>query len=217
MLPLIISGGSEKTRKKVALEKAEESSSKFDTTILKAKENRGIDDIREIERNLFIKPYKGAFKSVIILEAQNLTIEAQNAFLKSLEEVPNQTSIILTTESSDNLLSTIVSRCERVDLPKETSDIDFESFREFLKLSTFQKYRNLNKLDLNEWLSIWREILLSLLSISNLPFTVEGDKRKVYRYIKMVNKLTALERKKASSKLLKSLAIVEIPPLVLGE
>lgn len=72
----------------------------------------GIKKIREVISIINLKPYQSPLKIVVIEDAQKLTIEAQNAFLKTLEEPPENTIIILLVENPDQLLPTIVSRCQ---------------------------------------------------------------------------------------------------------
>lgn len=69
-----------------------------------------INQIREIKQLIFQKPLTQRFNIVIIYEAQKLTIEAQNALLKILEEPPQSTIIILVAPDSSALLPTILSR-----------------------------------------------------------------------------------------------------------
>ncbi len=71
----------------------------------------GIETSREIKEFLGIKPFEAAAKVVVILEAQSLTLEAQNALLKTLEEPPARSFVILAAPHEKLLLPTIVSRC----------------------------------------------------------------------------------------------------------
>ncbi len=74
-----------------------------------------VDQIREgIEDKLFLKPFEGVFKVVIVDESERMNRSAQNAFLKTLEEPPPNSVIILLTSSSMVLLPTIRSRCQIV-------------------------------------------------------------------------------------------------------
>lgn len=75
-----------------------------------------INNIREIEPFLALRADDGAHKIIIIVEAHRMKEEAANAFLKTLEEPPPATLIILITEQPDHLLPTILSRCIRMDL-----------------------------------------------------------------------------------------------------
>jgi len=74
----------------------------------------GINQIREINRQLAFAPVLGRYRVFIIDPAETMTLEAANAFLKSLEEPPAGTIFILTVRDPKELLPTIVSRCQRV-------------------------------------------------------------------------------------------------------
>ncbi len=75
-----------------------------------------IEDVRGIEPFLALKAEPGDTKLVVMLEADRMMEEAANAFLKTLEEPPPQTLIILVTEQPSRLLITILSRCVRLNL-----------------------------------------------------------------------------------------------------
>lgn len=81
----------------------------------------GIDRIRELKEWLSLKPSKGTRKTAVIFEASEMTIEAQNSLLKTLEEPPLSTIIILTTQNKQSLLPTIVSRCFLKELKSQTN------------------------------------------------------------------------------------------------
>ncbi len=71
----------------------------------------GVDDIREqIIDTIQIKPYEGKYKIYIIPDASLMTVQAQNALLKSLEEPPKYAVIILVADNVGMLLPTIMSR-----------------------------------------------------------------------------------------------------------
>jgi DNA polymerase III delta prime subunit len=86
----------------------------------------GIDQIRDLEKRLALKPYKAKIKIVVINEAEKLTLPAQNALLKTLEEPPPNSLIILTTVKKNLLLPTIISRCHVLRL-KEEVDLEGNS------------------------------------------------------------------------------------------
>ncbi|MDZ4815882.1 MAG: hypothetical protein SGI71_06405 [Verrucomicrobiota bacterium] len=73
-----------------------------------------IDQIRELERTLNQKASFGRTKVGIIVDADCLGNEAANAFLKTLEEPPSQTNLILISTQPERLLPTIISRCRRL-------------------------------------------------------------------------------------------------------
>ncbi len=80
----------------------------------------GIDEIRELERFLSLRvPLRSGFnRAIIIQDSHMLSIEAQNALLKLLEEPPEGTIIILTTNHSQSLLPTIRSRSQTISLTR---------------------------------------------------------------------------------------------------
>jgi hypothetical protein len=75
----------------------------------------GIQTIRTFIRDMKLAPTVSPIHIGVIREAEFLTIEAQNAVLKLLEEPPNRAFVILLTESVSRLLPTILSRCRIID------------------------------------------------------------------------------------------------------
>jgi len=82
----------------------------------KGKREIGIDQVRALQHEVNLKPYEGRWKVAIIAGAEELSLEAANALLKTLEEPPPQVVLILTATSSEALLPTIVSRCQLITL-----------------------------------------------------------------------------------------------------
>jgi len=81
----------------------------------------GIEDVRNIQGQILLKPFRGKTKAVILDVYENITLEAQNALLKILEEPPANTIIIITTAKKELILPTIISRCKVIALQeKET-------------------------------------------------------------------------------------------------
>lgn len=77
----------------------------------------GVDDIREqVNNTIDIKPYQSHYKIYIIPQADMMTVQAQNALLKTIEEPPHYAVIILLTENAEMLLPTINSRCVMLKL-----------------------------------------------------------------------------------------------------
>ena len=77
----------------------------------------GVDDIREqINDTIQIKPYSSAYKIYLVDEAEKMTVQAQNALLKTIEEPPAYAIIILMTTNEETFLPTILSRCIKLKL-----------------------------------------------------------------------------------------------------
>lgn len=72
---------------------------------------RGVDTIREIDQSSKYAPFSGKNKSYIIDEVARLTLDAQSAFLKLLEDTPKHVTFILCTTDPEKLLATIRNRC----------------------------------------------------------------------------------------------------------
>lgn len=73
-----------------------------------------IDRIRELCKSLAYPPYESAMRVVLLEDVHTMRQEAANALLKTLEEPPENNLLILTADSSQEVLSTILSRCQSV-------------------------------------------------------------------------------------------------------
>lgn len=72
----------------------------------------GVDEIRDqINNDIDIKPYSSRYKVYIVPDSEKMTVQAQNALLKTIEEPPEYAIIILLTTNADTFLQTILSRC----------------------------------------------------------------------------------------------------------
>lgn len=86
------------------------------------KSSFGVDDVRDIIEEVYKKPFEKDKKVIIIHEGNKLTIQAQNALLKTIEEPPTEVYIIILCESLELILDTIKSRCEIYKLTPLTKD-----------------------------------------------------------------------------------------------
>lgn len=75
-----------------------------------------INSIREIRREASLTGFEEGRKIFLIFDAERMSDESSNALLKTLEEPPGETTLLLTTDSPDLLLPTIVSRCQPLRL-----------------------------------------------------------------------------------------------------
>lgn len=94
-----------------------------------------IEEIRAIDDALAFKAFEGRYKAVIVDEADTMNQYAANAFLKTLEEPPGSSIIILVSSNPDRLPDTIRSRCSRINF----SPISFEACEEVLKKAFIQR------------------------------------------------------------------------------
>ncbi|HEX2696228.1 MAG TPA: DNA polymerase III subunit delta', partial [Anaerolineales bacterium] len=103
-----------------------------DLTIVQADSQGGIlkvDQVREARRALTFKPYQSKYRVALFLRFQEANDNAANALLKTLEEAPSYAVLMLTADSPEALLPTIVSRCEVLRM----RPLSIESVVSFLK------------------------------------------------------------------------------------
>lgn len=157
---ILIFGGNNAERKSRVEELLNSTSPKLvekhpDLLVVESKKDKnsiGIDQVREITRFLSIKPYNLKNKAVVVYDAHKLTIQAQNALLKTLEEPPEFAVIILEAKSEESLLPTVISRCRRIDLRSdERSVLDEGVFSELVEILNEGNLGN--RLDLAEKLA----------------------------------------------------------------
>jgi DNA polymerase-3 subunit delta' len=90
-----------------------------DLTIVQAETIGGdlkVDAVRELQHSLSLTPYEADRRIAVMLRFQEANENAQNALLKTLEEAPGRSILLLTADTPENLLPTIVSRCELLRL-----------------------------------------------------------------------------------------------------
>ena len=94
----------------------------LDLIEIDAASNRGIDEIRELREGIKFTPAKSKYKVFILDEAHQLSKDAANALLKTLEEPPSHAIFVLATTEIHKMIPTIISRCQRFDFRKLTAD-----------------------------------------------------------------------------------------------
>lgn len=105
----------------------------------------GVDDVREIIEEVNKKPYEGDKKVITIFSGEKLTIQAQNALLKTIEEPPKGVFIIILTTSIEIILETIKSRCQIYKL----TPLSNEEIQSYI----LKKYGNIDTIDFSPALS----------------------------------------------------------------
>ncbi len=91
--------------------------SAFDRMVLASEEGTlGVASVRDFTKRLSLAPFQGTLLAGIIEDAHRLTVEAQNALLKTLEEPGPKSMLYLSAINADVLLPTIASRCQVISL-----------------------------------------------------------------------------------------------------
>lgn len=111
----------------------------------KSKKSIGVDEIREINEEISKKPFEGDKKIIIIYDGDKITIQAQNAFLKTIEEPPKGVFIFILCENLENVLDTVRSRCQIHKLNK----LNGKEINLFLE----KKYPHLKEAELSTMIS----------------------------------------------------------------
>lgn len=105
--------------------------SQFDQNFINEEGSIGIELVRKLQTTLFLKPYKSEFKMIIVQNAHNLTLEAQNALLKLLEEPPVFVYLFLCAVNEQTFLPTIISRCQIINFEEEEKILPEEEKKVF--------------------------------------------------------------------------------------
>lgn len=87
----------------------------FPLAVLEDKKDISVDQVRELSDKVFSTSHQGGFKVAWVNQAEKLSQSAFNALLKTLEEPPAETVLILTSYTPNRLPATIVSRCRRLE------------------------------------------------------------------------------------------------------
>jgi len=148
-----------------------------------------VDQVREARRTLTLKPYQSNYRVAIFLRFQEANDNAANALLKTLEEAPSYAVLILTADTPEQLLPTIVSRCEVLRLrPLRIEDVQRELMSRGVESDRAKLVAHISggrfgyalRLAENEALLAWREERLndlqSLISASRVEKFAYADK-----------------------------------------
>jgi DNA polymerase-3 subunit gamma/tau len=93
-----------------------------DVLEIDAASNRGIEEIRELRENVRYAPARSRYKVYIVDEAHQITHDAFNAFLKTLEEPPEHAVFVMATTEHQKIPATILSRCQLFRFKRVSAD-----------------------------------------------------------------------------------------------
>lgn len=158
------------------------------------RKNLHIDDIRDMRNSAYSQSFGKAKKVYILPNADDMNPQSQNAFLKVLEEPPQDCVFILLAENRYSLLSTIRSRCTLLktaryshkDIQQYLKTIDVEYNPEIVRLcdGTLNKYLYLNSSEFKEVNDLADRILLNIRKIhSARVFAIFKHIKKLDKYV----------------------------------
>lgn len=104
-----------------------------------------IEQIRQVQNFLAYKSYNGGVKTVIMENAERMSVEAQNCFLKTLEEPKGQTLILLLSTKPEMMLPTIASRCQVINFlgngAEAAKDAQLQNLLKILPADLAEKFK----------------------------------------------------------------------------
>src|SRR5579872_6283003 len=104
---------------------------KFDIHYFAPTDNSfGIQQVKDLQKIAYLKPSAGIQKALILEDAQTLTLDAQNALLKLLEEPPQNTFVFLSATHDTSFLPTVLSRCKKVIFTQDPLSLTAERVQE---------------------------------------------------------------------------------------
>jgi len=158
-----------------------------------------VSEIEKLHQQLYLKAFGGGNKVCILWGVEKMNASAANAFLKLLEEPPENSYFILLCEQTENVLPTVLSRCQEISLPPieekaldRTLPEDLEGKLQLLKQASGD-YRKLRTL-----ISDKEEKHYELLLVQGLrsAFKAKGNKSVVVDLMHWANELAQLGREK---------------------
>jgi DNA polymerase III subunit delta' len=129
-----------------------------------------IDQMRELMQTIFLKPTEAEYKVAVIAGADRLNSQAANAFLKTLEEPPARSILILLSTEPGRILETILSRCLRLSFGGESKRFQDEGFIAWLK-----QFSETAVAERGSLLSRYRLLSVLLNRLAALKETVDTD------------------------------------------
>lgn len=134
----------------------------------------GIEEVKMMQKEMKYQPFSETHQICIIFDSQKLTTEAQNAFLKTLEEQPENTEYILLLNDEKNLLDTILSRGIKHFVKEKSEEIEDISKPAILSANLIDKFKKVQ-----EWSDLGNaEILEQLKKIQTYFRSVLHEKIK---------------------------------------
>lgn len=126
-----------------------------------------ISQVRDFIHWLSLRPI-GEIRLAVITSAEKLTIEASNALLKTLEEPPSFVLIVLATSNEQEILPTILSRCQKIRVPAVTKLLKTDNYLdpgELAKMNLFSRFQWVDQIvqktvpekEVYQVLTLWQE------------------------------------------------------------
>lgn len=132
---IISSGNFEEGRKEATRVINTQRVDPVDIETLEFEKTLGIEDVRNIQKKIFLRPLRGEKKATVLMLFDGATIEAQNSMLKLLEEPPPSSLIFLVTNNAKVFLPTILSRVKLIEISSEKEKTNTDGLKEILSMN----------------------------------------------------------------------------------
>jgi len=166
----------------------------------------GIDEIKALQNEMIFQPFDNASQLAIILDSHKLTTQAQNSFLKTLEESSDNTIYILCVNNEKNLLQTIISRGKLIyakgDVEKEE-----ENTSDILELDLVEQFQLVEKISKNKEDSLLFIENIESIFKKKLEFEIKNGKIESPKKLKSALDLLNDSKKKIDSNCNKKLVL----------
>jgi len=166
----------------------------------------GIDEIKALQNEMIYQPFNSSSQLAIILDSQKLTTQAQNSFLKTLEESNDNTIYILCVNNEKNLLQTIISRGKLI-YAKGQVDETKESTPDILQLDLVEQFLLVEKIAKSKEASLQLIGDLEKIFKEKLEFEIKNGKIESPKRLKSALDLLNDSKKKIDSNCNKKLVL----------
>jgi DNA polymerase III delta prime subunit len=154
-----------------------------DVLYIDSEQKLGIEQARRIKDHFLLKPYQAKGRAVVVEDLAGITVDAQNALLKVIEEPPEEAIILFGTANSNHLLPTFLSRCLVLELDGGNKEIkDFKEIEVLLSKDIPERFKSVEKADDKEKL------------LSNLLYFTHQELIKKPEFVQFAKKTLEMER-----------------------
>lgn len=166
----------------------------------------GIEEVKELQNEMKYKPFDNHSQLAIILDSQKLTLQAQNSFLKTLEESSDKTIYILCVNNENNLLQTIISRGKLIYAKGEVEKVENDTSN-ILELDLVEQFLLVEKVAKDKEASLGLIEDLEKVFKKKLEFEIKNGKIESPKRLKNALDLLNDSKKKIDSNCNKKLVL----------
>jgi len=166
----------------------------------------GIEEVKELQNEMKYKPFDNHSQLAIILDSQKLTLQAQNSFLKTLEESSDKTIYILCVNNEKNLLQTIISRGKLIYAKGEVEKVENDTSN-ILELDLVEQFLLVEKVAKDKEASLGLIEDLEKVFKKKLEFEIKNGKIESPKRLKNALDLLNDSKKKIDSNCNKKLVL----------